>query len=165
MTGAPPPRPTLAFELSQLGTVAARRFAELLREEDLTPPEAGALRLIARSEGISQRELARRLGAAPSRVVALVDALEEHRLVVRRRSASDRRNHELHLTTGGKACLRRLRTIAEHHEDDVVGALSERERDQLARLLGKLRAAHGLDAEVHPGYRPDREGRLPSDLL
>ena len=36
------------------------------------------------------------MGALPSRIVRLVDELEERGLVERRRSAADRRNYELH---------------------------------------------------------------------
>ena len=146
------PRGT-AYLLSQLGTLAAGRFGELLAPLELTPPEAGVLRLLAREGGISQRALAQRLGTAPSRVVTLVDGLEGKGLVTRRRSESDRRNHELHLTDAGTATLRRLRGVAERHEDDVLTGLTRAERDALRRLLGKLADSHGLDPEVHPGYR------------
>lgn len=152
MTAAPSPRGT-AYLLSQLGILAAGRFGELLEPQGLTPPEAGVLRLLARAGGISQRALAERLGTAPSRVVVLVDGLEGKGLVSRKRSETDRRNHELHLTDAGTATLGRLRGIAEEHESDVLAGLTRAERDELRRLLGKLADHHGLDPEVHPGYR------------
>lgn len=146
------PRGT-AYLLSQLGVLAAGRFGDLLAPLDLTPPEAGVLRLLAREAGISQRALAERLGTAPSRVVVLVDGLERKGLVSRRRSETDRRNHELHLTDDGTTTLGRLRGVAETHEDDVLSGLTRAERAELRRLLAKLAESHGLDAEVHPGYR------------
>lgn len=150
MATDPPPQ-RLAFRLSQLGTVAAARFVQHLAPLGLTPAQAGTLRLLALEPGLSQRALAARLGAVPSRVVVLVDSLEGLGLVTRQRSERDRRNHELHLTDEGRAMLARLRAVAEAHEDGMVGALTEAERRQLARLLGKLGRAHGLDPEVHPG--------------
>jgi DNA-binding MarR family transcriptional regulator len=86
--------------------------------------------------------------------VVLLDGLEAQGLVTRTRSATDRRHHELALTEEGQAMMGRLRTVATAHEDDVVSALSDREREQLGRLLDKLATAHGLEPEVHPGYRP-----------
>jgi DNA-binding MarR family transcriptional regulator len=148
----PRPRGT-AYLLSQLGILAAGRFGELLEPLGLTPPEAGVLRLLAREGGISQRALAERLGTAPSRVVVLVDGLEGKGLVSRRRSETDRRNHELHLTEAGETTLGRLRGVASAHEDDVLAGLTRAERDDLRRLLGKLADSHGVDADVHPGYR------------
>lgn len=143
----------IAYTLTQLGTLGAQRFSARVGELGLTAPEAGVLRLLAAAPGLSQRALASRLGSAPSRVVVLVDALEAKGLVRRERSATDRRNHELRLTSDGDAMLRSLGGIARAHEDDMTAPLSERERTQLATLLEKLRNAHGLDPMVHPGYR------------
>ncbi len=143
----------IAYSLTQLGTLGAQRFSERVGELGLTAPEAGVLRLLAFESGLSQRALAGRLGSAPSRVVVLVDSLEGKGLVRRERSATDRRNHELQLTDDGLAMLARLGATASAHEEELIAPLSERERTQLATLLGKLREAHGIDPMVHPGYR------------
>jgi DNA-binding MarR family transcriptional regulator len=150
----PPQRPrTTAFLLSQLGALSAAKFAELTREYDLSPSDAGVLRLLGRHPGISQRALADRLGAVPSRVVALVDSLEKRGLVSRTRSVIDRRSHELTLTEDGHTALRLLRSAAERHEEAMLGPLTETERGALGQLLATLATAHGLDPEIHPGYR------------
>ena len=143
----------IAYTLTQLGTLAAQRFSDRVAELGLTAPEAGVLRLLIAQPGLSQRELATRLGSAPSRVVVLVDSLESKGLVRRRRSATDRRNHELRLTDDGVAVMARLGATALAHEEDLIAPLSERERAQLAALLDKLRDAHSLDPLAHPGYR------------
>jgi DNA-binding MarR family transcriptional regulator len=141
------------FRLSQVGQLASQRFASAVGELGLTPAEAGVLRVLARGAGISQRDLADRIGAAPSRIVVLVDSLQDKGLVTRSRSATDRRHHELRLTAAGAAMMKRLRRVAEAHERSLLEPLSERERDQLTRLLAKLAAGHGLEQEAHPGYR------------
>jgi DNA-binding MarR family transcriptional regulator len=141
------------FRLSQIGQLAAQGFSAQVARLGLTAPESGVLRALARGDGISQRDLADRVGAAPSRIVVLVDALEKKGLVSRRRSASDRRNHELRLTEDGIAMMKRLRRVAEDHERALLEPLTERERRQLDRLLSKLAAGHDLDQETHPGYR------------
>lgn len=153
MTNRPPEHRRNALRLSQIGSIAARTFSDLVGELDLTAPEAGILRLLSIEAGISQRELAQRLGAVPSRVVVLLDSLTSKGLVERRRSQTDRRNHELYLTDAGRAMLRRLRETSLAHERAVTGSLSEAEQDELARLLAKLATAHQLDVHVHPGYR------------
>src|SRR6476646_7784052 len=94
-----------AFLLSQLGALASARFAERTRDLGLTPSQAGVLRLLGRSPGLSQRSLADRLGAVPSRVVPLIDSLEARGLVERVRSSTDRRNYELRLTAAGATML------------------------------------------------------------
>lgn len=128
-------------------------FAVRTKELGITPAQAGVIRILGRMPGISQRDLADKLGAVQSRVVALIDALESLGYVVRVRSTTDRRNYELQLTDAGRALLVRLRATAEAHEAQVTHALDESERSDLARLLRLLASDAGLDADVHPGYR------------
>ncbi|RAN69391.1 MarR family transcriptional regulator [Bacillus sp. SRB_336] len=152
------PRHT-AFLLSQLGSLSAARFAERTRELGLTPSDAGTLRLIGRNPSLSQRVLADRLGAVPSRVVPLLDSLESRGLVERVRSSTDRRNHELHLTGAGEALVGELRTAAEDHESELLGPLTPDQAGELARLLVLLARGNGLDLEAH------RDTKMPGAEL
>ncbi|MDR6868045.1 DNA-binding MarR family transcriptional regulator [Microbacterium resistens] len=140
------------FLLSQLGAFASARFGELIRPAGLTPSTAGVLRIIARQPGLSQRKLADRLGAVPSRVVVLVDSLEGAGLVERSRDPEDRRHHRLDLTERGRQVLGELRGAAETQNADVLAPLDPEEREVFAALVSKLAAAHGLDPDVHRGY-------------
>jgi DNA-binding MarR family transcriptional regulator len=153
--------PRTAFLLAQLGADAADRFTERVAELGLTPRDAGAIRVLGRSPGISQRELATRLGTTPSRIVPLLDSLEQRGLVERSRSERDRRNYELALTETGRGLLGPLRTIAEAHQRAVLAALTPEEQAQLSELLAKLAAGGELPPDAHPGYAslppsPDR---------
>jgi DNA-binding MarR family transcriptional regulator len=142
-----------AFLLAQLGAHAAARFAERIAELDLTPAQAGVLRLIAWEPGQSQQAIARQLGTPPSRLVLLIDGLEERGLIERRRNPGDRRHHALFLTEDGTGFMRRLGRIGAAHEDDVCAALTAAERGVLNDLLGRIAGQQGLAAGVHPGYR------------
>lgn len=138
-----------AFLLSQLGAVASSRFADRTREIGLTPSDAGVIRLIGRAPGLSQRSLADRLGAVPSRMVTLIDSLQDRGLVDRVRSSTDRRNYELRLTDAGKRVLRELRGIAEEHEAELLAPLTAEQIGQLDVLLAQLASGHGLDRDLH----------------
>lgn len=140
------------FLLSQLGAFASARFAELVKPAGLTPATAGVLRILMQNPGLSQRALADRLGAVPSRVVVLVDTLEAAGLVSRTRDPDDRRHHRLDLTEAGRASLRGLRAAAEQQNADILGPLDPAERETFTALVTRLAAAHGLDPEVHRGY-------------
>lgn len=152
-TGATPHPTGSAFLLAQLGGHAAERFAERIAAQDLTPAQAGVLRLVGREPALSQRDLAARLGASPSRVVALVDGLEHRSLLSRTRSEHDRRVHELRLTADGQRVLSVLAAVARAHDDEICGALDPEERHQLRDLLGKVADSLGFVPGVHPGYR------------
>jgi DNA-binding MarR family transcriptional regulator len=140
------------FLLSQLGAFASARFAELIKPTGLTPATAGVLRIIGREPELSQRELATRLGSVPSRVVVLVDTLEEAGLVSRARDREDRRQYRLTLTETGRRILGELRTAAEIQNADVLAPLDPTEREAFTTLLLKLVTGHHLDHDVHTGY-------------
>lgn len=148
----------VAFLLAQLGAHAAGRFAERIAAVDLTPPQAGLLRLLAAEPGRSQRELADELGMPPSRFVPFADKLEERGLIERRRNPDDRRLYALHLTDKGGALLGELRGIGAAHEQQIVEGLSGDEYAQLAALLRRMAERQGLKPGVHPGYRALRPG-------
>ena len=146
----------IGFLLTQLGSLAAENFAAKTRELGITPPEAGVMRILGRQVGMNQRELAEKLGVVQSRVVALVDSLESAGLIIRERSAIDRRNQVLQVTASGRDLLAKLRTVAEAQEAELADGLSANDRDELYELLLKLADARGLDRDVHPGYRADK---------
>jgi DNA-binding MarR family transcriptional regulator len=142
----------VALLLAQLGAHASGRFAARLAELDLTPAHAGVLRIIGQNPGLSQQSVSERLGAAPSRVVKLVDELEDMGLVERRRSADDRRTYELSIATGAVHQMAAVRSAVSQHEAALVASLSTEERQTLVTLLRKVAEAQGL----MPGGAPER---------
>ena len=142
-----------AFLLAQLGAHAAQAFAQRVAALDLTPAQAGLLRLLMRSPGSSQRELADLLAMPPSRFVKFADELEERGLIERRLNGDDRRVREVHLTGAGRALMADLRAVAAAHENALCAGLSAGERGQLRELLQRIADEQGLTPGVHPGYR------------
>jgi DNA-binding MarR family transcriptional regulator len=140
-----------AFLIAQLGAHAASQFAEKLRVLELTPADAGILRLLRVAAGPSQQELANRLQIHPSRLVAMLDNLEKRGLVERRAHAHDRRLYSIQLTKNGDEFLERIGKVAREHQDALLSALSKEERDALAALLHKVADQQGLVRGVHPG--------------
>jgi DNA-binding MarR family transcriptional regulator len=142
-----------AFLVAQLGAHAAMLFAGRLARLKLQPQHAGALRVLASAEGMTQRALAERLGMFPSRAVALIDEMEGRGLVVRDPDPSDRRSHSLRLTDKGRRALADIGQVAREHQDALLAALDPGERERLAQLLLKVAAQQGLTPNVHPGFR------------
>jgi DNA-binding MarR family transcriptional regulator len=119
----------------------------------LVPQQAGILRLIGVSPGLSQRALGERLGTLPSRLVALLDGLEARGLVARRDDPEDRRTYALHLTEAGQAMLADMSRVAREHGEALCAALSNEERLQLTALLARIANEQGLVPGVHPGFK------------
>ena len=143
----------VALLLAQVGAQAAARFAERLAPLSLKPADAGILRVLAQSDGMSQQELAGRLRMHASRLVGVVDALEAQGLVARQENADDRRTYALGLTDKGRAALADVSRISREHNDAVCASLSKEEREELAQLLGRIAEQEGLTRGVHPGYQ------------
>jgi DNA-binding MarR family transcriptional regulator len=142
-----------AFLLAQIGAHAAAQFAERLGALELSPPDAGILRLLRMAAGISQQELSTRLRIHPSRLVAILDNLEKRKLVDRKPNPEDRRLYSLHLTKDGDEILGRIGKVAREHQDALLSALTGEERGKLTELLRKIAEAQGLTRGVHPGYQ------------
>lgn len=153
MSSSGQPPQGAAFLVAQVGAHAAGRFAERVDALGLTPPEVGLLRMIAGAPGRSQQSVAADMGVVPSRVVAILDALDGKGLVERRPGVTDRRHHALHLTDAGRQVLLEMRQLVRAHEDELCAALDAGERAQLAALLQRVADQQGLTAGVHPGYR------------
>ncbi|MTE17057.1 MarR family winged helix-turn-helix transcriptional regulator [Nocardia aurantiaca] len=143
----------VGFLLAQVGAFAANRFAERTATLDLTPAQAGLLRLLIAQPGRSQRELADELGMPPSRFVQFADKLEERGLIERKRNPDDRRQHALHLTPKGRATLGELAAVAREAEETLCRSLTSEEHQQLSELLVRIAADQGLTPGVHPGYK------------
>ena len=149
-----------AFLLAQVGAHAASKFAERLSVLQLSPPDAGILRLLRITPGISQQELSTRLHIHPSRLVAILDNLERRKLLERRSHPEDRRLYSLHLTGDGGETLGQIGQIARQHQEALCSGLANEERDKLAELLQKIAEQQGLTPGVHPGYQ--RLGEAPA---
>ena len=154
-TDKTPPRRDIdspAFLLAQLGGHAASRFAERLSALDLAPPHAGILRFVNASGGISQQALAGHLGILPSRLVILIDQLEERGMLERRADPADRRSYALHVTDKGGETLKSIGRLARDHQDALLVSLTTDEREALASLLRRVADQQGLRPGVHPGF-------------
>jgi DNA-binding MarR family transcriptional regulator len=142
---------TLAFLLSQVGIHASRRFAERIAAVDLNPPLFRALNLIDAAEGRSQQAIGKVIEVPPSRMVALVDELEQRGLVERRPDPTDRRVRALFLTRKGRQTLERGRKIARDHEEELTRGMSAPDRKRLVDLLQKIVDDQAIGRGVHPG--------------
>jgi DNA-binding MarR family transcriptional regulator len=139
------------YLLVQLGTRAARLFAEQLAPLGLEPRHAGMLLRLAANEGKSQQAVGELIGLNPTRMVFLVDELEERGLVQRRRNAADRRSYALYLTDCGREVVGQVGTATARHSSGLGASLTEAERGQLTALLRQLAAEQGITEQSLPG--------------
>jgi DNA-binding MarR family transcriptional regulator len=142
---------TLAFLLSQVGIHASRQFAEKIAAVDLNPPLFRVLNLVDAAEGQSQQAIGAAIDVPASRMVALVDELEQRGLVERRPKPNDRRVRALYLTRKGRNALARGREIAKEHEEALTRGLNPTDRKRLVALLQQIVDEQAIGKGVHPG--------------
>ncbi len=100
--------------------------------------QAMCLRLLSAEDDVTQRDLARALHVSSPTVTKMVGSMERAGLVRRRPDAADARLVRVELTDAGRAQEVEMRVAAGEYVELTFGALPERERRELARLLEKL---------------------------
>ena len=100
--------------------------------------ELAVLVVLAAGEPLSQVEAAGRLGVDRTTMVSLIDGLEDHGLVERRRSPQDRRKNIVELTPEGRDCLRQAERARRAAERRFLAPLDEEAAASFVRALQAL---------------------------
>jgi len=119
------------------------RSEAVLAPLGLRPRHLVALTVLRDGGGSTQQALAATLEMDGTNIVGLLNDLEAKNLIERRRSPEDRRRHTVELTEAGATQLSNVEFALLSAEDEVLGALSETQRETLYNLLQQ--AARGSD--------------------
>ena len=101
------------------------------------------LRFVDGFPGLSQRQLARRLGIEGPTLTHHLDRLVAEGLVRRVRDVDDRRVSSTLLTAKGRAHLRKAVQVADRLDADLRCLFSESELQTLRDCLGRIAEHHG----------------------
>lgn len=140
---------SIGFMVSKVGASVADKFGKLVGEYGLVPRQFFVLNLISQHEGESQQAIAESIGVAKSQMVAVVDELEEKKLLERRINPNDRRQHALYLTKSGLKLRDQTLSAAVELEEYLRSALTKHEADVLVSALQKLATLDGTPMTVH----------------
>ena len=105
------------------------------------------------NRGCLQQALGQQLMLDANNCVILLNDLDEHGYVERRRDPADRRRHLVEITEAGVAALKEAERKLETLEDEVLGSLDQAERNQLRDLLAKA-----LDGQEDDSFDCTAEG-------
>jgi DNA-binding MarR family transcriptional regulator len=130
------------FLLARLGIGFKMRALAKLEEAGFDAYDYGVLAIVAEGARQTQGTIAEALGLDPSRLVALLDSLEDRDLVERQRDPEDRRRHVVSITGTGKRELSRLRAVVKEHEDEFFAPLDAEGRERLHEQLLLLACHH-----------------------
>ncbi|MFH8933106.1 MarR family winged helix-turn-helix transcriptional regulator [Streptomyces griseosporeus] len=124
-------------------TRLTRVSAAALAPHGVDGHDLAVLAALADGAPLSQAQTARRLGLDRTTTAALLDGLEDHGLVRRRRCTEDRRRNLVELTPDGLECLRRAERAHRAAERRFLAPLDEETATTLVRALRALTATDG----------------------
>ena len=131
-----------AMNLVLTADLLEKRITRLLLPFDLSPATGLVLSILADSETtVSPNNIADRLIISRASVTSLLDSLEKRGFVKRQPHISDRRMIVVELTDSGRQVANKYRPIVHQHQKVWLNALSEKEQEQLIKMLQRLQAS------------------------
>ena len=113
-----------------------------LREQfGITLPRFDLMAQLEREpQGLSMGDLSRRMMVTGGNVTTIVDQLEKEQLVQRQSLPGDRRAFRVSLTPEGRQAFAAMASAHEGWVVELLSPLSERQQEQLHKLLGTLKS-------------------------
>lgn len=108
------------------------------RKFDLTPPQGMLIFLLNKNKSMKISEISKKMGLSNSTVSALVDRLEDHKMVERLRSEEDRRVVYVQLTPETSKSLISHDEVFEHMLGQALMGESQETVDHIAQSLATL---------------------------
>ena len=128
----------LGFNIRRAQIALWRDFTRSVAEGEVRPGVFSVLSLASSNPDIAQIDIANQLDIDKASVVALIGWLENQGWVARKRSAHDRRRHEISVTRAGQKAYRTLKREMIEHEKKFAARFTDAERKQLISLLQRL---------------------------
>lgn len=141
-----PPALTFMRSLWQLNHALERLSKRMEAELGITAQQRMFIRVVGHRPGITSSELARQLHLDPGTISIAVGRLEKKRLLVRRRSVTDRRVAHLFLSAKGRRRDHPARATVELAVQRLLASSSPGAIVTTQKLLGELTC--GLETEA-----------------
>lgn len=126
------------IKLSRASESVDTRLMRPCSLEDLTPTQFGVMEALLHLGPLSQTELGSKLLKSGGNITLVIDNLQKHGFVERKRCSTDRRLIYVNLTESGHEKIARIfpRQVAAIREE--MSVLTTEEQRELGRLLKKL---------------------------
>jgi DNA-binding MarR family transcriptional regulator len=128
----------LGYLLRRAQGAMHRDFMSAVSEFEFTQKQVATCWLIQANPGVSQVEVAAALAMDRATMMAVTDRLEDRGLVIRKRSATDRRRQELYLTPAGQSTLKKCKARITAHEKKFHELFTASELESLLEALRKF---------------------------
>ena len=137
-------------QLARTAKSVSRAFDDALAEAGGSLPVWLVLISLKSRPLRNQRELADAVGVREATLTHHLNAMDAQGLITRRRDPANRRVHLVELTEAGEAAFLRLRDAASAFDERLRRGLTDRDVDDLERLLRRLERNVAGDAPADP---------------
>lgn len=120
---------------------------DVLEQLGLGSRQGAILKILLSSDGITQRELTKRLQITSSSMGELLGKLEKSAYLERRANATDKRTFDVYLTKKGRSAGEQYKASGNTVGREWAAILTDEEQAQLVMLLGKLKT--GFDNKIN----------------
>ena len=110
----------------------------LAKELSITLPQFAILTAISHKPSGTQAVFAEMRKISPAAVSKQIDLLLKNKLITRKNSKKDRREHSILITPKGKIILKKSMDIFERHQEKVFKHVSKNSRKQFNQILDTL---------------------------
>ena len=133
------PEDSAGYLIRDTHLLFAKALRTRLQSHQITPGQWYFLRALWLEEGLSQRELSRRVGTTEPTTVSALRLLARNGLIRRVRNPKDRRTINIFLTDKAQALKTELMPLAYDVNETATAGLSAAEFAQLRLLLKRIR--------------------------
>ena len=138
MTGEADDRPDLGAMLVRLGRLLLAVEQPILEDHDISMWGYAVLTALRDEPMRTQAALARSIGADKTRIIAILDELQQRGLIEREADPADRRVRLLRLTAGGRTLQQAAQTAIRAAEATLLDRLPPADRRAFLRALQTL---------------------------
>jgi DNA-binding MarR family transcriptional regulator len=135
-----PPEDSIGFLVRDTHRAFSRALGMAIADAGVTAGMWFFLRALWEEDGLTQRELSRRIGMTEPTTVSAIDTMERRGFVTRRIDGADRRRRLVCLTEAGRALKPALLPQAYAVNQSAIATLSADEVATLRALLLRLKA-------------------------
>ncbi|WP_194819711.1 MarR family winged helix-turn-helix transcriptional regulator [Nocardia sp. XZ_19_385] len=134
-------RPDLAAMIAPLGRALMAAEMPILERHGLSMWGYAVLLGLGAEPVYTQAALAKAIGADKTRIIGVLDELQQRGLIERRPDPSDRRVNLVAVTPRGRTVRDRAQHEIQEQEEGLLGQLSPADRKAFLRALQKLAAS------------------------
>ena len=129
------------FMLARANQAGARYWTSCLVDLNLTAVQAMVLNFLGWEDKSTAKEISEQTGLDSATLTGVLDRLEASGFIERRPHQTDRRAIHICLTSSGRNVIPSIRKKMDTANREFLSALSDKEKNQLRRLLQSVRYA------------------------